>query len=125
MPPNARRLFGTSGEDVAACFLEGKGMKILFRQKRTPVGEIDLVCLDEKIIVFVEVKTRRTLRFGSPQASITASKFRHMAAAAQVFLGERGWLARAWRLDVVGIYWPKGCVPTITHFLAVDNPAAF
>lgn len=100
-------------------------MKVLFRQKRTRVGEIDLVCLDGATLAFVEVKTRRTAAYGPPQAAITRGKFRHMAAAAQAFLGERGWLARPWRLDVVAVDWSQGNEPKIGHFPAVDGPAAF
>ena len=120
-----RRLLGTDGEWIAARFLEGKGLKILFRQKRTRVGEIDLVCLDGATLAFVEVKTRRTPDYGPPQAAITRAKFRHMAAAAQAFLGERGWLERAWRLDVVAVDWSPGEEPKIAHFRAIDAPAAF
>ncbi len=123
--PHERRLFGTSGENAAAAYLERKGYRILFRQKRTPFGEIDLVCLDRGVLVFVEVKTRRTERFGPPQAAVTRAKFRHMAAAAQTFLAERAWLERPWRLDVVAIKWFAGGAPHIEHFPAVDSGAAF
>ena len=123
--PHERRLFGTSGEEVAATFLQRQGMKLLFRQKRTRIGEIDLVCLDGETIVFVEVKTRHTPNFGPPQAAITRAKFRHMAGAAQAFLAEQNWLSRPWRLDVAAVDWPPGKEPCIVHFPAIDGPASF
>jgi len=100
-------------------------MRVLFRQHRTPFGEIDLICLDHESYVFVEVKTRRTPIYGPPQASITPRKFRHMAAAAQIFLAERGWHARPWRLDVMAIDQSVAGETRMTHFPAIDSPAAF
>lgn len=119
----ARRQFGDTGEDHAVAFLKGKGFYILARQVRTMFGEIDVVCQDGKEIVLVEVKTRRTHRFGRPEDSITRTKFAHMAASAHVFLSQRGWLARPWRLDVVAVTWPVGAKPTVAHYRAVDSAA--
>lgn len=119
----ARRKFGDGGEDHAVAFLKGKGLRILARQVRTMFGEIDIVCEDGKEIVLVEVKTRRTSSYGRPEDSITYRKFNHMAAAAHVFLGQKGWGARPWRLDVIAIVWPFGGKPNITHYQAVDSAA--
>ncbi len=121
--PHERRIFGTQGEERAVRFLEGKGWRVLARQQRTPFGEIDLVCLDAGCLVFVEVKARRTARFGPPQAAITPVKFRHMVAAARAYAAMRGWHG-PWRLDVVAILHGAGGGERITHFPAIDSPAA-
>ena len=121
---DSRRIFGTEGEDIAAEFLQGKGMEIVARQARTRFGEIDLVCLDRGEVVFVEVKTRASQEFGPPEAAITRAKFGHMARAAEAYMQKRAWEARPWRLDVVAISMKENH-PEILHFPSVDSPAAF
>ncbi len=118
-----RREFGTEGEEVAAEFLRGKGMEVMERQARTRFGEIDLVCRDGDEVVFVEVKTRKTDEFGPPETSITPTKFRHMARAAEAYIEERKWEDRPWRLDVVAIQLKETGDPEILHFPAIDGPA--
>lgn len=125
MSPDLRRVFGTEGEDVAAAFLEGKGISVLERQARTHFGEIDLVCRDGDEVVFVEVKTRTSEEFGPPEAAITPTKFRHMARAAEAYIEERKWEDRPWRLDVIAIQLKETGDPEILHFPAVDSPHSF
>ncbi|CAG0930904.1 partial hypothetical protein, partial [Planctomycetaceae bacterium] len=61
---------GKQGEDEAAAFLEGKGYAVLERNYRCRYGEIDIVARDGRTVVFVEVKTRGSDRFGTPTASV-------------------------------------------------------
>ena len=74
-PTLAPARFGVLGEEYAAAWLARRGWSTLSRNWHTRYGELDLVMLDpERTIVFVEVKTRRTMRYGSPQEAVTARK---------------------------------------------------
>jgi len=118
------RKLGNTGEQLAEKFLIKKGFQILFRQKVTPHGEIDLVCLDREEMVFVEVKTRTSDQFGFPEASVTPAKFRHMARAAEYILEQEKWYAKPWRLDVVAIVL-RNNQSEIVHFPAIDNGCSY
>lgn len=122
---DARKTFGNGGEARAARYLAGKGFAVREAQKRTAFGEIDLVCEDRGVLVFVEVKTRRGNRFGTPEAAITRGKFQHMAACAEAYVLAAGTPDRPWRLDVVAVSWPGGSAPSFRHYAGIDGPAAF
>jgi len=120
---DARRAFGNQGEEMAARFLEAKGLVIEQTQYRTPFGEIDLVCRDGREVVFVEVKTRRTRTYGYPEEAITPAKFRTLEKCALAYLETCGLAGGAWRIDVVSVeVLPEGD-PRVTHFPAIDSPA--
>lgn len=98
-----RRQTGQRGEDIAASYLTEKGYRIITRNWRCPVGELDLVMMDKETLVFVEVRTRSGLRFGSAEESITPAKQARLIELAQTYLQENGGLSPAWRIDVVAI----------------------
>lgn len=77
---------GRLAEDLAACFLEKRGLTVLARNFRCRGGEIDVVCRDGRTLVFVEVRLRRSAGFGGAAASITGSKQRRIILAAQHYL---------------------------------------
>ena len=110
----SRKRLGREGEDVAAGFLKKKGYKLVERNYRCKTGEVDLIVLDRKVIVFVEVKTRTDHSFGSPFEAVEARKQRKMIQAARFFLHERKLHQRDARFDVVGVSWPGG-EPVIEH----------
>lgn len=100
----ARRKFGDEGEALAAAFLMRRGFRILARNVSVGrVGEIDLIALDGRELVFIEVKARRDRAFGSPEEAVTPAKLRRVAAAAEAWRAAKGWAARAWRIDVVAV----------------------
>lgn len=68
--------FGKYGEDLAVTFLKKQGYVILDRNFRIRGGEIDIIAIDRNVLAYVEVKTRSTHQFGSPQESVTHSKLR-------------------------------------------------
>lgn len=115
-----RQLVGARGEALAAAFLQGRGYALLEQNARTPYGELDLVMRQDTpvpITVFVEVKARRSTRYGLPEASITPAKRRHLLDAAQAYLLAHPGLAGDWRIDVVAILWESGGEPVeIVHF---------
>jgi len=80
------RVIGQDAEDIAARFLEKRGFRVLTRNFHCRGGEIDLVCRDGKVLVFVEVRLRRNAGYGGAGASITASKQRRIILAAQHYL---------------------------------------
>ena len=77
---------GQIAENLAARFLEKRGLTVTARNYRCRGGEIDLVCRDGKALVFVEVRLRRNACFGGAGASITTTKQRRIVLAAQHFL---------------------------------------
>lgn len=99
-----RRLaLGRWGEEAAADFLRHRGMKIVARNLRTPVGEIDLIARQGKTLVFVEVKTRRGTAFGAPQEAVGPRKQRQIVRAAQWYLAGNGGHGLQPRFDVVAV----------------------
>jgi putative endonuclease len=105
---------GREGERVAEQFLKRKGYKLVERNYRCPVGEIDLIALDGRVIVFVEVKTRSGHGFGTPAEAVASWKQKKMIKTAMFFLHEKRLHNRAARFDVVGISWP-GREPVFEH----------
>lgn len=117
-----KQRLGKRGERAARVFLENKGFSVVASRYRNAHGEIDLVCKHNGAYVFVEVKTRRSKRFGPPEASITKDKFARMAHCAQTYLQENKLGRVAWRLDVVSVLWENDAPADIRHFPAVDTP---
>jgi len=103
-----RRSLGDRGEDMAAAHLKKQGYKILERNYRTPIGEIDLVARHQGALVFIEVKTRRSRRFGSPQEAVHPAKQERLRNLAEYYLQQQGLGEVMVRFDVVGILWQGG-----------------
>jgi putative endonuclease len=82
----SRRENGIAAEALAERFLAGQGLVIVARNFRCRVGEIDLIARDRGMLVFVEVRLRRSAKFGGARASITAAKQRKLVAAAGLYL---------------------------------------
>ena len=90
---------GESAEGLAAAFLQGRGLKILARNYRCRLGEIDLVAESGQTLVFVEVRARKTEDFGGAAGSITPAKRRRIVATARHYLAGAG--DRPARFDVI------------------------
>jgi putative endonuclease len=101
--PDQRQAVGQRGEAYAAQFLTARGYIIRAHNWRCAVGELDLVAERDGAIVFVEVRTRRGDRLGTPEESITPAKRAKLIAAAQTYLDEHAATERDWRIDVVAI----------------------
>lgn len=98
-----RLKLGRQGEEMAAKYLKRQGMKIVERNFRSPVGEIDLIARDKKILAFVEVKTRRGQTFGSPGEAVGVRKQHQIAQAARWYLNEKPNDKLQPRFDVIAI----------------------
>jgi len=98
---------GKTGEEAAVSFLKDNGYKILARNYKTKIGEIDIVAKDKDTFAFIEVKTRHSDRFGEPFESVVKSKQRQISKAALVFLKENNLLEKKARFDVVSIIYAQ------------------
>lgn len=101
--PKQNFQFGKSGEEIALGLLKKNGYKILARNYRTRLGEIDIVGCDKDTICFIEVKSRHSDKFGFPQEAVLKSKQRQISKAALMFLKEKNLLDRKARFDVVSV----------------------
>ncbi len=105
---------GRRGEELARSFLEKLGWTLLETNWRWGRAEIDLIGMDGDILVFVEVKTRRSEAFGRPEAFVSAKKMDLMAAAAAEYMSR---INHDWeiRFDVISVVLPAGRSPRIRH----------
>jgi putative endonuclease len=118
-----KKSLGQSGEDAAARFLKRKGYRILARHLDLPMGELDIVAVEKRTIVFVEVKTRTSDDAGHPSEAIDARKEHRMTQAALAYLKRNGLLNYAARFDVVAVSWPKNARrPIIEHYENAFSP---
>jgi putative endonuclease len=100
---DARLALGRCAEDAAAAHLARAGFNIVERNVRLGHGEIDLVCRDGDVVVFVEVKCRRADWGDSPAAAVSWHKQRKLTRLAQHYLKWRGLEDRRCRFDVVAV----------------------
>jgi putative endonuclease len=123
----ANKTLGTWGEKQAEEYLVHRGYGILQRNFRTPDGEIDIIAqlsdgtpssipnLD--LIVFVEVKTRRTTSLGPPEISVNLRKQTHFIQAVEYYIQNTPHPDTDWRIDVISVEAPDTKQePRITHF---------
>ena len=114
---------GKQGERAAEKYLKRMGYLILARGERDRIGELDLVAVDGRTVVFVEVKTRTTHEAGHPIEAIDADKQRRLTRVALSYLKRHDLLECHARFDVVAVTWPaKARKPTIEHFRNAFEP---
>jgi putative endonuclease len=112
--PPLRDPLGDRGENVAARFLRNQGYKIIVRNFRCELGEIDIIARDGKTLVFVEVKTR-AYDEPTPEEQVNTDKQGQLTRAAKLYLSRYGVPQPPARFDVVAIVWPNGRDPQIRH----------
>ena len=98
-----RRELGDQGEDLAAAALKKQGYKILERNYLTPLGEIDIIAKQQGVFVFIEVKTRKSDRFGTPAEAVHPAKQAKLRRLADYYLKQKRLGEAPVRFDVVGI----------------------
>ena len=95
---------GVDAEMAARVYLEKQGLTFITKNFHTRMGELDLVMREEEVIVFVEVRSRSRIDYGSALESIDEPKIRKLTATATCFLQKRGWLeTKISRFDVIAI----------------------
>jgi len=97
------REIGALGEKIAAEYLTRLGYVIRERNFRSREGEIDIIAEKDDFLVFIEVRTRRSLSFGTPEESVTAQKKERLIALTQAYMEDREDLPSSWRIDVVAL----------------------
>jgi putative endonuclease len=113
----APRPLGERGERAAERFLKRLGYQIVARQDRSPLGEMDLIAVDRRVVVFCEVKTRTTHQKGHPSEAVDADKQLRMSRWALGFIHRHGLQNFSSRFDVIAVTWPEGVKrPTIEHY---------
>lgn len=117
------KTLGAFGEAWAVGHLTRLGYRILERNVRSRWGELDIIAVDGDVLVFVEVKCRRSRRFGTPEASITRSRFQRLSRAVDQYLQDRLVQPAAYRVDVVAIeVGPSGRVTRTDVLKGVQEP---
>lgn len=99
-----KKRIGAQGEAAALRYLRAKGFVLIVKNVHTRFGELDLVMLDGKELVGIEVKTRRTLSFGTPAMGVGQLKVKRLRATLEQFVLDLGWHS-PYRLDVIGLFW--------------------
>lgn len=110
-----RLKLGARGEDAAARFLQKNKARIVARNLRTPVGEIDIIARRKKQLLFVEVKTRSSSCYGTPAESVGPRKQRQIIRAAQWYLQQGNGAGLQPRFDVIAVSC-QGAELEIEHF---------
>ncbi|WP_309071747.1 YraN family protein [Arthrobacter sp.] len=111
---------GRRGEALAACFLEDAGMRIIDRNWRCSLGEIDLVAVEGATLVVVEVKTRSSEAFGHPLEAITPGKLERLYLLASRWARAHDLRFSGFRVDAVAIVDDGSGRPVIEHLRAVS-----
>ena len=104
----SRKDVGGLGESLAREMLEQKGFSIVKQNYRCKIGEIDIICKKDKLLVFCEVKCRRSFTFGIPAEAVDSKKIRHIRRVASWYLSQKMCLYRLYkdydmRFDVVEV----------------------
>jgi putative endonuclease len=119
----SKKQIGVRGEDLACVELQRRGLQILERNWRCPLGEIDIVAAETGrnglTLVFCEVKCRSGLGFGHPLEAITFAKMRTLRQLAAIWMRQHHVKASTIRLDAIGVVLTPGNEPSVTHVRAV------
>ena len=113
---------GRQGEQLAAKFLQARGLVVLEFNFYTRYGEIDLIAKDKEEYVFVEVKTRKSKKYGEPQESVNRAKQRNLIRTAQMYLKKHNLEEVDWRIDVIAIYLQNDKEPEINY---IENAVTY
>ncbi len=114
---------GLQGERAAERFLKRQGYLIVARGERGRIGELDLVAVDGRVVVFVEVKTRRSDVAGLPEEAVTPAKQAKLTKLALAYLKRHDLLENSARFDVVSVTWPQESRrPNIEHLVNAFEP---
>lgn len=117
-----QKTVGNLGETLAEKYLQDRGFQVIDRNYTTRYGELDLVAIEAESenVVFIEVKTRTSDKFGTPEASITPAKIERLQNAALLWLQDHPETKDDWRIDVISIILDhQHEIRDIQHFINV------
>ena len=115
----AKDMLGRSGEQAAAEYLESHGLRILDRNWRSADGEIDIVAVERRVLVVCEVKSRTSVRYGSPLEAVSRVKRARLRRLAVQWLNAHGVRFDQVRIDVIGLMYEGTGGFTIEHVRGV------
>jgi putative endonuclease len=110
---------GRYGEDIVTRSLTESGWEILARNWRCARGEIDVIAVDGDEVVAVEVKTRRSAAYGSPQEAVTVAKVMRLRRLIATWLGQQERHFAGVRIDVCAVTLPRAGGPVVEHLRGV------
>ncbi len=103
MKRKRKKIVGNKAENIAASYLRDNGYKIILRNYKCKLGEIDLIARDGECLVFVEVRSRSSQKYGAPEQSITGAKRKRLQKLAQYYMCRELHKEVFCRFDLVGI----------------------
>ena len=118
---NKRQMLGAAGENIAAEYLTVEGDVIIDRNWRCRAGEVDLVVKRGHLLVFVEVRARRSSRFGHPLESITPTKIDRMRTVAFAWRDAHPEVPGKTQLDVITVQFHDEGMPLVMHIEGVGG----
>ena len=110
----ARKEIGDKGEDNAVNFLFASGYEVLERNYRFSRGEIDIIAMKDSVMVFIEVKTRKNIKYGYPETFLSEPQEDRIHRAAEEYVLQKAWQGEV-RFDIIAILW-DGRELTLDHF---------
>jgi len=108
---------GKHGEELASEFLKNAGLSIIVRNYRNKTGEIDIIARDQETLVFVEVKTRKSLTYGQPYEAVSRKKQKQICRLALYYMTRNKLHDQAVRFDVISIVMTSNENPKIEHLI--------
>ena len=109
-----QQIRGDKGEEIAAKHLQKINYDILERNYRAKRSEIDIICKEEETLVFVEVKSRSSVKFGTPESFVDEAKVKKILEGAEIYLIENEWQGNI-RFDIISVIMIGGS-EEIKHF---------
>ena len=106
---------GSLGEKLAVDYLKQQGYQIISKNYRCQHGEIDIIVADSEYLIFVEVKTKRNLKFGTPQEEVDWRKQERIRLVAQHYISHHPAVELDYRFDVISILYHSSKQYQITH----------
>jgi putative endonuclease len=120
---SARDELGRRGEDEAARHLRSLGYRIIGRRERVLRGDLDIIALDGRTVVFVEVRSRSSTEHGHPAETVGRDKQRRIAELAAAYIRRHRLEDQSVRIDVVAVTFPEDATPVVEHYQnAFDSP---
>ena len=101
---NKKQNLGKYGEDIAVKYLKNRHYIILERNFRSKQGEIDIIAKDNNELIFIEVKTRRNLKYGTPAEAVDNKKIQHIYNTANLYLKLKNVRNIIIRFDIIEVY---------------------
>lgn len=113
--PPSHLVSGTKGEEMVHRLLLKRGYRILERNYRSKLGEIDIIAMDKEVLVFVEVKSRSNNLYGEPGDFVDKRKQQRIMMTAELFMKQHNLTDLQPRFDVAEVYWERGGIRYIQN----------